>query len=966
MSERLGRTAELSFRPDSARPRRSARESGNGANKGSVVTQRVLGGLLLVGATSVLFSSTLTAQSLTGALIGTVKDAQGGVLPGALVRLSSPALIGGERTVTSDPRGRIWVPVLPPGDYVLEIELQGFAKYREAAFRIGAGATIVRTAVMKLAGVAESLVVEGTGSRIEARDPGFDTRFGPEDVTSMPWRRNSMFDLIKAAPGISPTSPGGSPSAETNNTVSAFGSSTNENQFLFDGTNFTCPCNGVARAEPGIDFIQEVHVQSVGASAEFGNVQGAVINVITRQGSERFLYDASYYTQTASLTSQPIVRAVSGPGQRQSGYNRARYRDATTNLGGPLVPERVWFFTGYQYLRDYDSQPGADPVFPRTYEQNKVFVKMSARPTPGVHVEQSLHYEHWVNPATPTFVRPFEATTRSWASVPAVTFGHLTHTLSSNTFWDVRAGRFVYIQKSVPSTGDFTTASHFDRATSVTSHAPPAFGAPTIARTTAKATLNHYAPGLWGDDHQWKIGLQVERGGHHVPGIIPGGTRYVDNDGHPFQSISRPPSVEAGTFVGFAAFASDAITLGDRWTINAGVRFDRTRTFSPDVHAVNAQGVETDEIVPGLGTLYTWNIVSPRLGVTARITADGRTIMRASYGRFSQGALTGEVGMVHPAANATRTMQFDPASGGYTRLVSVVDTRINVLVDADTRAPRTDEYSVGIDRELGRRLAVAVAYVHKRGENFIAWTDIGGEYQAGTRLLPDGQSMPVSVLVNGPSSRRFLLTNPDEYSLRYNGLVMLVEKRRSDRWHAFASYTRSQATGLLPSSGAVAAGPQVSTVSPPNLITFGRDPNDLTNARGLLPNDRPNIFRFMGSVEIPRTGVVVAANMQHFTGKPWAATALVTLPQGDQRLQLEPRGSRRLSSQSLLDLRVSRSVPFGALRRVELMVDVLNLLNEAAEEGIATDNLFNTNFGQPTVFVDPRRAMLSARVNVGR
>ena len=80
--------------------------------------------------------------------------------------------------------------------------------------------------------------------------------------------------------------------------VSAFGSGTNENQFLIDGTNFTCPCNGIARAEPGIDFIQEVQVQSVGASAEFGNIQGAVINVVTRQGSERFLYDASYYGQT--------------------------------------------------------------------------------------------------------------------------------------------------------------------------------------------------------------------------------------------------------------------------------------------------------------------------------------------------------------------------------------------------------------------------------------------------------------------------------------------------------------------------------------------------------------------------------------------------------------------------------------------------------------------------------------------
>ena len=143
------------------------------------------------------------------------------------------------------------------------------------------------------AGLAESVVVEGAGSRIEARNPGFGTRFGPEDIEAIPTRRSSMFDLIRAAPGVSPTSP----SSGIATTISAFGSGTNENQFLIDGMNTTCPCSGVARSEPGVDFIQEVQVHSVGASAEFGNMQGAVVNVITKQGGERFLFDASYYGQ---------------------------------------------------------------------------------------------------------------------------------------------------------------------------------------------------------------------------------------------------------------------------------------------------------------------------------------------------------------------------------------------------------------------------------------------------------------------------------------------------------------------------------------------------------------------------------------------------------------------------------------------------------------------------------------------
>ncbi len=141
--------------------------------------------------------------------------------------------------------------------------------------------------------------------------------------------------------------------------------------------------------------------------------------------------------------------------------------------------------------------------------------------------------------------------------------------------------------------------------TNVASGAPPAFGTVTIARTTAKATMSHYQAGWLGADHQWKIGGQVERGGHHATSVIPTGVRFVDSDGQPFQSISSDPSHVGGQFVTAAAFASDALTLGDRLTINVGLRFDHTRAFSQDLSAVDLQGHETDAMVQGRGTLYT-------------------------------------------------------------------------------------------------------------------------------------------------------------------------------------------------------------------------------------------------------------------------------------------------------------------------------------------------------------------------
>jgi hypothetical protein len=363
--------------------------------------------------------------------------------------------------------------------------------------------------------------------------------------------------------------------------------------------------------------------------------------------------------------------------------------------------------------------------------------------------------------------------------------------------------------------------------------------------------------------------------------------------------------------------------------------------------------------------MYTWNVWSPRLGATVKLSADGRTMLRASYGRFSQGVLTGEITPFHPGVTPITTRAYEPATGGYTRLVGTVDPRINLRFDPETRAPRTDEYAIGVDREVGRGLALAIAYIHKDGGDFIGWTDVGGRYREDVRTLTDGRRLPVFVLVNSTADQRFLLTNPDGFSLTYNGLVMAVEKRRSHGWQAFASYTFSKASGLQASSGEIAAGAQSSTIAVPTR-TLGRDPNDLTNARGRLPNDRPHILRIMGSVDVPRTGLMIAANLQHFSGKPWAATAQVELPQGDQRILLEPRGSRRLASQTPLDLRVSRTFSVGGVGRVELLVDVLNALNDTAEEGLASDNLFSPNLGQPTVFVDPRRAMFGVRLSLGR
>ena len=434
-----------------------------------------------------------------------------------------------------------------------------------------------------------------------------------------------------------------------------------------------------------------------------------------------------------------------------------------------------------------------------------------------------------------------------------MTFGHLTHTMSSNTVWDVRVGRFDFNRNDDPSTGSLTTPSRTDARHQRLSGAPQTFGGLMLIRTTVKGDpqpLPAAAPGRRSsveDRRPAREGASTScrRSFRPVSGI-------VDNRRTAVSAASRAhPSIMGGVFITTAAFVSDAITVGNRLTINAGLRFDHSRAISQDLPMLDAQGHETGGVVSGLGALYTWNVWSPRLGVTMRLTADGRTMLRASYGRFNQGVLTGELAPFHPGATPTTTG--DLRSGdrrlheqhlrGRSEKEPAVRSR-----DTRRRAP-TSTPSASIVRSAAR-LAVAVAYIRKDGGNFIGWTDVGGQYREDTRPLPDGRTVPVLVLVNAPADRRFLLTNQPDYSMTYNGLVMAVEKRRSPRLagvrllHLLAGRRgcRSPAGQLQPAS-------QVSTISGSPFLTFGQDPNSLTNARGRLPNDRPHMLRAMGSVD---------------------------------------------------------------------------------------------------------------------
>ena len=429
--------------------------------------------------------------------------------------------------------------------------------------------------------------------------------------------------------------------------------------------------------------------------------------------------------------------------------------------------------------------------------------------------------------------------------------------------------------------------------------------------------------------------------------------------GYPLLAYFRETYSYGGESGNLGVFVDDVVNIGDRLTLNLGLRFDYTEAISPDIPATDADGNETGETIEGRGTLYTWSTLSPRLGLNLKLTADGRTALRASYGRFYQGVLNSELHVVHPGLTPTTFAFFDPSTGDYSAVFAVVDPLSQVGIDPDTDPPTTDQFSIGFDREIASNMAVGVTYVRKDGRNFIGWQDIGGVYGTDTVTLENGTTLTIFPLLNSTDDRFFLLTNPKDFFMEYEGLLLTLTKRWSKRWQALVSYTLSELVGLQNRVFFEAGSAQTSSTFGFN--TRGRDPNDLTNSTGNLRNDRTHMFRLQGSAEIPKIDVLVGANYQFSSGKPWAGWAAIDLPQGTSVILAEPRGSRRLSSQSLLDLRVSKIFRFKERAQLELLVDIFNLLNETAEERLVSENLFSPNLGEGSRFVRPRRAMFGVK-----
>ena len=123
--------------------------------------------------------------------------------------------------------------------------------------------------------------------------------------------------------------------------------------------------------------------------------------------------------------------------------------------------------------------------------------------------------------------------------------------------------------------------------------------------------------------HTFRTGLQFEQVKDLRQTTWPSNVQYYDFGGAPDYALFRDPSSQGANYTTQGVWAEDQLTIGSRVTLDLGVRFDRMHAVSPDLNAINFKLEETGATIPGSGSLFTWKLWAPRIGVNVKLTGDG-------------------------------------------------------------------------------------------------------------------------------------------------------------------------------------------------------------------------------------------------------------------------------------------------------------------------------------------------------
>ncbi len=897
----------------------------------------------------------------TGVVDGQINDSSGVPLPGATVTLSSPTMIGGDRTTNAGADGRFRFPALPPGTYALAVTLQGFDSQQQEAITVNAGVT--RTVVFSLTiGATETVTVQASEPLVDTRSAGVaNVSITEQFAQALPSGRSAA-GLVDFVPGVI----GDEGTGEDGRGSSAFGGTIQGTQYSFDGVTMNSPEGGEVEVRVDFDNVAEATFTGVGGAAEVGGYSSAVFNIMTKSGSNELHGAANFFYRGDSWNSQNS----DDPEFRRDVDNNRNWH---VDLGGPLVPDRLWAYGSFrrEVSNEATELSGGFDGFDK---DNQFLVKLTYQINPDNKLSGSWNWEqNRAQQAANQFTAP-EATLDPFGNFNVFNLDYLG-VISENTFIDVKFGG------TNSSFGDFSNsqdavAAHFIADQDLLTESPGFFFDGFRNRYQVNVALSHYADDFLAGTHDIKVGFQGDwaqpRTFVGYTGECCGGAAYYfdESEGEPlyryeFQSLDIDPLGRTLSF-----FLQDTWTINDgRVTIMPGVRFNN---WNGNAKARVGAITGFDASVQDLGDHFKpSNGIAPRIGVVADLLGDGTTALKAHWGRYYPQMIAGMYGGFQSFSAVE--FQFSEWNGDEYEVLETAFAPAGLPIDPDIKMTNFTEFSIGVERQITSDVSFEVNAVIRDTNDFMDKVRLNGEWEPIIVQDAAGDDYLVYDLLN-PDEAVFIYTNPAkldpglipnppgqdpfEQTRDYWSLDFIVEKRFSNNWQLMASYVYSETTGTDDTDFENGRG---SSLGPSDLWS---DPNVRFFADGPMFTDTPHQIKIAGSVILPYE-VNFGWFINSKSGRSW--TKVVQFrdvgPFGSISRFTEPRGSNRLDWYNNLDLRAEKAFTFNNDMRIAVLFDIFNLFNDdgVMEVNTEEDEFSDLGPGRPLELRRPRRYRLGFR-----
>ena len=918
------------------------------------------------------------------AISGIVRDSTGGVIPGATVEASSPALIEKVRSATTDTAGQYLIVDLRPGIYTVTFTLEGFSTVRREGLELPANFTATVNADMRLGALEETINVSGQSPIVDMRSATQQQVLSKELLDAVPTGRN-VWGTGATLTGVTLNSPDvGGTGGMQQVYMTAHGSQARDNAIQVDGMSVNgIEGNGAIQQYFNQGMFEEYSYQTSALSAEVQG-SGVRLNMIPKDGGNAFKGSVFWSRTPGEWQSNNFTPELQATGLRAP--NRVEsIHDFNPGLGGPIRRDRLWFFTSYR--RWGVDQTITDSFF-NSDATHRTYKPDLARPTiddnlikSGVvrltfQTSQQHKFAAYVDKiskfrghecAAPTSE---EACGIRWPKQYFTAQAKYTGTLSSRVL--IEAGwsenNESYNTQGTQASVGQTDVGRTDRITSEK-------WSSVIGPYYFRAPIRHTFVGSFAyvtGSHSLKTGFQLGRGGNRLQRSFTNGLDLYQEyrTGVPASVVvyNTPQDASESIKYDLGLYVQDSWKFS-RITLNPGIRFELFNSY------VRENGAPAGRFVPArhfeqIDNLPNWRDAAPRFGVVYDVAGDGKTALKAHVGKYVTAfSTTGFAEVYDPMVVQTDRRTWTDRNGddiAQDSEIGPVQTPFNVsgisnrVADPDISRPYQWEINAGVQREILPRLSVSANWV-RRAYRKLFWTD---------NILTTFDDYTIVQTTNP--------MNPTELIPIYNlnvakrGQVQQIDKNsdQNRRWYNGFDFGFSSRLG----NGNVFGGVNMGRLT--TVLCEVDDPNDLRfcDQKQL---DIPYLtqIKLSGSYPLP-LDVRLSGAWQGYPGAIFTSsgdvlepsfnanyivdrTIVPSLTQSSVTVRLLEPGTKFLPRWNQIDARLSKRFQ---VQRVQLegQLDVFNLLNSSSV--LTINQTYGPSLDRPTSILQGRLFAVGAQL----